>query len=137
MKTFALTLALTLATATITGAALAPLPAHANGRPLVFEVNPTTRAEARDVRRAIATVAAREEIRTNGLNSQSAANAAAILNNRGSMAVVQQHGNGHTGSITQTGRNHAYGLFQFGANTEHHVVQEGRRQTGMTVIIGR
>lgn len=129
-----LALALTLAAGTaIGGGALVSMPAAASDNVLVFEVNPTTRAEARSVRRTIVGMAVREEIRTNGLASGLAS---AAEMRRGSVAVVQQHGSGHTGSITQTGRNHAYGLFQYGQNTTAHVTQEGRRQTGMTVIIG-
>lgn len=129
-----LALALTLAAGTaFGGSALAPLPAAAGDNVMVFQVNPTTRREVRSVRRAIVGMAVREEIRTNGLASGIAS---AAQMRQGSIAVVQQHGSGHTGSITQTGRNNAYGLFQYGQNTTAHVTQQGYGQAGMTVIVG-
>ncbi|MCC5970880.1 MAG: hypothetical protein JJU15_13115 [Pararhodobacter sp.] len=137
MKTLALALTFAAAT-TVGGFALAPSPAQASGNALVFEVNPTTRAEARAVRRGLAQLSGQNgtgggaHVRQNGSNN----GAAISQNGRGSTAVVQQYGNGHTGTVTQRGNNHAYGVFQFGENTTHHETQQGQGQTGMTVIIG-
>lgn len=131
MKTLAFTLTLA---ATVATGILAPLPADAGGNALVFQVNPSNRAEARALRRSLAELAGRNDV----VVSQNGANntGAVVQQGRGSTAIIQQQGNGHTGSITQQGNNHAYGLFQFGEATTHQVTQQGRRRAGMTVVIG-
>lgn len=114
--------------------ALAPLPAAAGGHALVLQVSPSSRGEARVMRHALSWLAAGNSAR---VSQQGNNNGAAISQRgRGSSAVIAQRGEGHTGTITQHGNNHAYGLFQFGEASSHHVTQQGRGRTGMTVVIG-
>lgn len=136
MKT--LILALTLATATFTGAALAPLPAQANDGVRIFEIIPANRAQTRILRRGLAEIAAQEGARSGAHVSQTGSNNAAAIgqNGRRSTALIHQQGNGHTGSVMQTGNNNTQGLFQIGENTEYHVNQVGRRQARLTIVVG-
>jgi len=135
MKT--LVLALTLAAATVTGAAMAPLPAQANDGVRVFEIIPDNRAQTRILRRGLAQIAAQEEARSGAHAIQTGSNNAAAIgqNGRRSTALIHQQGNGHTGSVTQTGNNNVYGLFQIGENTDYHVTQTGRGAR-LTIVIG-
>ncbi len=131
------TLALALTLATITGAALAPLPAEASGA-LSIQLNPRNADEARALRLGLALYAVHRDLRGNGHVTQNGVNnaAAIVQRGRGTTAIIHQEGRGHDGSITQEGGNQAHGLFQFGRNTSGHVVQSGRGQTGVTILYG-
>lgn len=135
MKT--LVLALTLSAATLTGAALAPLPARASGA-LSLQLNARNADEARALRLGLALYAVHRDVRSNGHVTQNGVNNAAGIVQRGSgsNAIIHQEGRGHEGTITQRGNNHAHGLFQFGRNTTGHVQQQGRAQTGVTILYG-
>ena len=114
--------------------AMAPLPVVAGGNALVLQISPSSRGEARVMRHALSWLAAGNNAR---VSQQGNNNGAAISQRgRGSTAIIAQQGDGHTGSIAQRGNNHAYGLFQFGEASDHHVTQQGRGRTGMTVVIG-
>ncbi|HHX89617.1 MAG TPA: curlin [Paracoccus sp.] len=128
-----LILSVTLAAAAVLGA-MVPLPATAGGTALVLQVSPSSRGEARLMRHALSWLAAGNAAR---VSQQGSNNSAAISQRgRGSTAIIAQQGDGHTGTIAQHGNNHAYGLFQFGEATGHHVTQQGRGRTGMTLVIG-